>query len=91
MLIPPHFNKKETESQRDGGALPSDTQPVAELRLGTTEASNSPMDKPGLVAGSEWHRLCPLGSPAVPGHCPVPRGLGWAGLGPLGSTHIRSP
>lgn len=34
------------------GALPSDTQRVAELRLDTTDASNSPVDKPGPVAGS---------------------------------------
>lgn len=33
------------------GALPSDTQRVAELRLDTTDASNSPVDKPRPVAG----------------------------------------
>ena len=69
----------------------SDPQGVAELELDTMDASNSPLDKPGLVACLHWPlALCPQQS-CCAGHCPVPRGLGWAGLGPLGSTHIQSP
>lgn len=62
------------------GALPSDTQRVAELRLGTTDASNSPVDKPGLAAGSEWPQaLSPQQSCcAWPLPCPQGPWLGWA-------------
>ena len=94
-LISAHFTEEETEAQR-GLAVPL-PGPRSEWQSWDLIQRRCF----GLSLRHAWagcwfcsgHGLGPLRSPAVSGHRPVPRGCGWAGRGPLGSTstYIPSP